>query len=246
MKSEFCKIPINLLSSNEALKVCHEYLNTNDTHTIFFLNAHCFNLARINKKYFQSLRNTSLLLNDGIGIKLALFLSGLKPKENMNGTDFIPKIIELAQQADKKIFILGSKENYAKKCMYEINSRYKKNIVVGFHSGYFSDKEEPEVLQIIRKSNCDILIVGMGVPKQELWISDNLERLCSVRLIIAGGGIIDFIAKKFPRAPKIMRKVGMEWIYRLLHEPKRLFKRYVIGNFLFLVRIIFLTVRRSY
>jgi N-acetylglucosaminyldiphosphoundecaprenol N-acetyl-beta-D-mannosaminyltransferase len=245
MKSEFFNILIDIVDTKEALIKCKEYFNSAKPNTIFFLNAHCFNIASVNKEYNSAINSATLLLNDGVGIKLAAYFAAIRVKENMNGTDLIPKILQLAREEGKKAYILGSKDEFVKKAVSNISRLYGSGLIAGYHSGYFDKDEELKIIHEIANKDIDLLIVGMGVPKQELWILDHIKDLTKVKIIIAGGAIIDFSAGKFPRAPKVMQIIGLEWLYRLINEPKRLFKRYIIGNFVFIFRILIFFISRS-
>lgn len=239
-KTPFYHIHFNNLNTEETLKKCADYLNNSNGESVFFVNAHCFNLSVKDKEYLDNLINASLLLNDGIGIKIAAKLKGIKLKENMNGTDFIPKLIALAEEKEKKIFLLGAKSHVIEKTKEELTKRFPKLKIVGYSDGYFSKKPngEENLIKEINSLKPDMLIVGMGVPFQEKWIMENKNKLNAVRLFVAGGAILDFIAGKVVRAPIFIQKIGMEWLWRLIQEPKRLFKRYLIGNFVFFFNLI--------
>ena len=156
----------------------------------------------------------------------------------MNGTDFIPNIINLANKYKKNIYLLGGKPGIAELAKDNIIAKYNSCNIVGVSDGYFdSDKNDYIVNDIVSKKT-DILIVGMGGPTQELWIENNREKLEGVKIAIAGGAILDFMSGEIKRAPRFVRKFKAEWIYRLYLEPKRLFRRYIIGNFEFFYYII--------
>lgn len=243
-KVNFYGVGLNLLDTKEALNICNQYLDENNTQTIFFLNAHYYNLSCKDYLYRKVLNESTLLLNDGLGVSLGLKFKGIKEKENMNGTDFIPKLLELFAKNNNKIFCLGAKEEVIKEVPKKLKSKYKNINIVGFKSGYFNKENEEKVIYDINNSGAEILIIGMGAPLQEIWVSENKHKLKSVKLIIAGGAIFDFISEKVSRAPKIIRKLRLEWIYRLYLEPKRLFSRYVIGNITFFLNIF--SNRKSY
>ncbi len=108
--------------------------------------------------------------------------------------------------------------------------------VAGFRHGYFAAGEEAEVIEEIRDSGADLVLVAFGAPRQELWIRRNLSRL-GAKVVIGVGGLLDFFSGRIPRAPRWVRKLGMEWCYRLCQEPKRLWRRYLVGNVVFLARL---------
>jgi N-acetylglucosaminyldiphosphoundecaprenol N-acetyl-beta-D-mannosaminyltransferase len=162
-------------------------------------------------------------------------MQGVKIEENMNGTDFIPKVVNYCQLNDVKVFLLGGKPGIAETAAQNWASEFPGLRICGTCSGYFSDNDQ--VIQQISDSGAQVLIVGMGVPKQEVWLHENRMALSTVKVALAGGAILDFTANKFPRAPKFMQKTGLEWIYRLYREPRRLAKRYIVGNAVFLHHI---------
>lgn len=232
-KTEFYNIGINITDKKNVMNICNRFFLSDKTRTVFFLNAHCFNIAQKNQKYRNALNNSDLVLNDGIGIKLGSYLAGIKIRENLNGTDLIPEILSLAANNRKKVFFLGGKEGVAEKASQTIKDRIPEMQIAGCLSGYFSKKEEQEVIEKVNSSEAELLVLGMGVPKQELWASRNRDKLENIKIIIAGGAILDFLSGRIRRAPLWMRKMNMEWVFRLINEPGRLWKRYIIGNILF-------------
>ncbi len=236
-KYDFFNIKLDITGQEEVFRQCKHFLNSNRPNTIFFLNAHCFNQSQINKEYRNAINQSDLLLNDGIGIKLASLLAGVNIGENLNGTDLIPKILALAGRENKKVFFLGGIEGVAEKAA----SRTRKLIpgirISGCRSGYFKDEDTEGIIKHIDNSGADILVLGMGVPKQELWAYENQKKLKNIKIIIAGGAILDFISGRAKRAPLWMRKIHMEWLYRLYREPGRMWKRYIIGNIIFFVHL---------
>lgn len=120
-KKHFFNIDLHVYSENEVMKEISSILDSNVTHTLFFLNAHCFNVAQKDEKYRRSLMASDLLLNDGIGLKIGSFFSRIRFKENLNGTDLIPKILLLASEKEKKVFFLGGKEGIADKAAKKSN-----------------------------------------------------------------------------------------------------------------------------
>lgn len=136
-----------------------------------------------------------------------------------------------------RIFLLGAKEGVAKKAMERINKKVGREIVVGAHSPSFGfEKNEDEcskLVEIVNNSGANILLVGVGAPKQEKWIMKYRQQMPDVKLFMALGATIDFEAGTLHRAPLIWQKVGMEWLYRVIKEPKRLFKRYFVDDMQF-------------
>jgi N-acetylglucosaminyldiphosphoundecaprenol N-acetyl-beta-D-mannosaminyltransferase len=236
-KLKFYNLRLDVLNYREALNLCTDYLEGKEFRTVFFINAHCFNVAQKNHSYAKILNQCDLLLNDGIGINIAARCTGIKLKANMNGSDFTPQLLKLAAEKGKRIFLLGSKPGVAEKCRMELEKSNPSIKICGTHHGYFKAEENENIIHRIRESGADVLLAGMGVPAQEFWIMNNKEALPQIKMAIAAGAVMDFISGNIRRAPSWIRKIKMEWLYRFLMEPKRLFKRYCIGNILFFYHI---------
>jgi len=229
---------MDVLTTKETLAICEEFVTSASNHLIFFINAHCFNIAQKNEAYRDALNQTDLLLNDGIGIYLGAKKLGIQIKENMNGTDFIPRILEFAKEHKQNVYLLGGTDGVALKAKIRTEDKIPGISIVGVRNGYFDFQNDQAVIDDIISRKTDILIVGMGVPRQELWLTKNKDLLRGVKISIAGGAILDFISEKVVRAPQWMQKSGTEWVFRLLQEPARLFKRYALGIPLFCYYII--------
>jgi len=232
MKTALYNILFNVTDRDTVIERCSSFFRSDRVHTLFFLNAHCFNVAQENPQYLQAINQADLLLNDGIGIKLASFFKGIRLKDNLNGTDLIPEIIDIAEKSGIKVYLLGGKEYVAERAVNKLKQSNPELLVAGYHSGYFSEGEKVNILKEIRDSGTGLVIIGMGVPKQELWAAAHKDLLPDVKLIVGGGAILDFISGEVSRAPLWMRKMNIEWVYRLYLEPRRLWKRYVLGSLL--------------
>lgn len=238
MKTRLFNIPIDVLSNREALHTFRQFIVGDRCHTACFLNAHCFNVAQKDDIYRAVLDQADLVLNDGVGLDLVARAAGVKLKENLNGTDLIPKIISLAAELKAPVYFLGGREYVAELAARNIESAYYPGLVAGYRSGYFDVDEENEILDAIRSSGAQVLILGMGVPRQELWAARNQAGIAGIRLIVSGGAIIDFLSGEIPRAPLWMRRLRLEWLFRLGLEPARMWRRYIAGSFVLLANVI--------
>ncbi|MBN1830540.1 MAG: WecB/TagA/CpsF family glycosyltransferase [Deltaproteobacteria bacterium] len=237
-KTPFLNTHINILNTSEALAICSGFFDSNEKHSIFFLNAHCFNVAQKDDQYLALLKNAGIVLNDGIGVHMASKFLGISLKENMNGSDFIPKLIKHACSLGKKVFLLGSEVGVAERAKNNLERKLGDHCISGVNHGYILDETENRaVLDGINKSEAELLVVCMGVPLQEKWIERNLDLLENIKIAVAGGAIIDFLAGKVKRAPTLVQKLGIEWLYRFGQEPNRLFRRYFIGNIVFFFHV---------
>ncbi|HEY1851268.1 MAG TPA: WecB/TagA/CpsF family glycosyltransferase [Candidatus Binataceae bacterium] len=201
-----------------------------------FVNPDCLNIAYADASYRRVLEGADRVLPDGVGIHLACRISGTSLVANVNGTDLFPRICERAAIENLSLFLLGSAPGRAEESARNMQLRFGDLKIAGTRSGFFEAYEESALIEKINCSNADILLVGLGAPRQDKWIADNLRRLRpSVKIGV--GGLFDFYSEEISRAPQWMREIGMEWLWRLIMEPRRMWRRYVIGNPLFLFRV---------
>jgi exopolysaccharide biosynthesis WecB/TagA/CpsF family protein len=193
-----------------------------------FVNAHAYNLATTDATFFNDLCSFKFVFRDGIGVKILFKLLGKQPGINLNGTDFIPTLLA-SYDTVPKVAIWGTKCCVIKKAITEIESLGCE--VVHYESGFLDINSYIKFAETIK---ADIYLLAMGMPKQEKVAKLLYEKVDS-GLIICGGAIIDFMSGNVTRAPMYIRRFGLEWLYRLVKEPKRLFRRYIIGNVTFLI-----------
>ena len=225
-------VPFFCGTMQEALQKTDEAVRSGKSRHIAFINAHCLNLAYKDKAYKQVLKECSVVFADGIGAKIGAAILGTKVEENVNGTDMFP----LLAQRPYRIYLFGGSAEVAKAALAKARAIGGKAEFVGSTDGFFKEKSEDELFDELSRLKPDLILVAMGVPKQEMWINRNLSRLpgCTA---IGVGGLLDFVSERIPRAPLWMRKTNIEWCFRLYCEPARLFKRYIIGNPLFIFRV---------
>lgn len=199
----------------------------------FFLNDHGYNIAQKDTEYREMLNNADLLLNDGIGIEMGAKLFGFSFKENLNGTDFIPALFASLNEEKRnqpyRVFLLGAKPGVAQKAQERLQQIYQNILFVGNQDGYFPKENTENIISQINESKADILLVGFGMPLQEQWINEYRSKLEST-ITMAVGAFIDFSSGEVTRAPKIFRDLRLEWLYRMGKEPRRLWKRNVVGH----------------
>jgi exopolysaccharide biosynthesis WecB/TagA/CpsF family protein len=200
-----------------------------------FLNAHNANVAAADPK-FQRVLSDFLILPDGVGVDVAAkLLYGQRFPANLNGTDFIPRFLRSATKP-LKVGLLGASRVNAERAALRLSELAPQHSIDVIHDGFFGRQEEPEILNRLAKLRPDVLLVAMGVPRQEFWIAGNLGReYCTLPLAV--GALFDFLSGAVPRAPGIVRRLRLEWLFRLVIEPGRLWRRYVVGNPLFLFRV---------
>jgi len=203
---------------------------------VAFVNPDCLNIAYTHGEYRNVLERATCVWPDGIGIKLGCRLLGLGLRENVNGTDLFPRLCERCVDENLSLYLLGARPGIARKTAENMQARYPGLRIAGARDGYFQPEEEDQAIAAINASGANILLVAFGAPRQELWLARHQPRL-QPRVLIGVGGLFDFYSGNIPRAPIWMREIGLEWTWRLMQEPGRMWRRYIIGNPLFLYRV---------
>jgi exopolysaccharide biosynthesis WecB/TagA/CpsF family protein len=202
-------------------------------HAIYFINAHCVNVAATDPDYRAALHRAHALLPDGAGMELSARLAGFPGLANLNGTDMFPHFLAEASRAGLRVGLVGAKPGIAEACRQNLQLRFP-----ALHFGIVADGYQPaeKLAALIRANPPDLLFVAMGVPMQEMFI-DRYREALGVPLLLAVGALFDFYSGNVTRAPRIVRVLRLEWAYRMMLEPKRLWRRYLIGNIVFLARM---------
>jgi N-acetylglucosaminyldiphosphoundecaprenol N-acetyl-beta-D-mannosaminyltransferase len=244
-------IPFDPVRYEDALTVIESYLKDGKRHLITTPNPEMVLESRKNDELKAVLQASNLSVPDGIGILWAAYYLSLPRKksffarmwqlkcslfkvlirsktirsvlpERVTGSDLLFKIVNLSQQEKWRIFLLGAAPGVGKVAIERLNKKYPQAIFAGSFAGTPAKSHEDELCQLIDKSGADILFVAYGSPAQEIWIHRNLEKLSSVKVAIGVGGAIDFAAGVARRAPVFLRKIGLEWLWRVLLQPSRI------------------------
>ncbi len=176
-----------------------------------------------NPKLKQALNEASLSIPDGIGVIYGAKILNKPLKTRVTGIDLMTKILGFLSESKGSYFLFGSKPDVAKKAATKINEQFTGITCAGTHHGYFKDEDEKNIISMINEAKPDVLFVGLGSPKQETWVYNNLDKL-NATVCMCIGGAIDVYSGNIQRAPKWISKIGFEWLYRAIKEPKR-FKR---------------------
>jgi exopolysaccharide biosynthesis WecB/TagA/CpsF family protein len=199
---------------------------------ISFMNAHNANLMLKDRSYRQIIER-HLVLPDGVGLDFASMVRYGSPfPANLNGTDFVPGLLTY-MTTPKRVGLIGSSPEVLKSARVAFQKHAPWHEFISISDGYFEDQESSAVIAEVERQKLDILLVAMGTPKQEKWI-DTHVRPEHARLVISVGFLFNFMAGVVPRAPVIVRKLRLEWLYRVAQEPARLFGRYFVGGPVFI------------
>lgn len=238
-------IDLDNVTLDEAVDLIEGACQSGEFAQVSFMNADCFNILHRDAAYRTAITESKMVFGDGIGVKLGAFFTGQAIRDNVNGTDLYPLLCQRAVKQGWRLFYLGATEESNARIVRNSLARFSGLQIAGRHHGYFSADDIPKILDLIEASQCDLLLVAFGAPRQELWIRDHRERLQnSVKVALGVGGLFDYVEPDqgeeggIPRAPHWVRRIYMEWFYRMLQEPGRLWKRYLVGNPLYLWRLI--------
>ena len=204
---------------------------------IVFVNAHVINTAANDPAYARVLQAADYRLSDGSGMAIAAKWAHVPFVNNTNGTDFFPLLCREAIKAGVKIFLVGGAPVVAELAAETIAAAGYGAAIAGTHHGFFKpgSADEDAAIAAINVSGATIVLAGLGVPTQDIWLAQNRSRITAP--VVAGvGGLFDFFAGRVSRAPLILRTLGLEWSWRLMQEPGRLWQRYLVGNVAFLAR----------
>ncbi len=235
-KLKFLGVTIDNLTMSEASVEIARMASAQHPSQVSFVNADCVNIAFSDPIYKSVLADSQLVLADGIGVRLAGVVLNQNVRENINGTDMLPFLCAAAEEAGLSMYLLGGRPGISDGAAEWIAHRYPRLKIAGNRDGYFTNDEEPHVLEAIARSGADILLVALGAPRQEKWIAAHKAEV-GAKVSIGVGGLLDFYSGRIPRAPVWMRELGMEWFYRFWQEPRRMWRRYFMGNVVFLYRV---------
>lgn len=227
-------VEIDSISKEKILQRIKQLVHSNKQHFIVTPNPEIVIKAQKDENYRQILNKSSISIPDGIGLLYASLILGTSIKERITGTDLVRDLARISSKNGWPVYFLGGEENIAYKAAQNLKKLFPELIIAGTSEGIAESEfeyESQDLIQEINRAKPKILLVAFGAPKQEKWIDYNLSNLESVKLAIGIGGAFDFISGNVKRAPLWMRKLGLEWLYRLFKQPwriKRIFKATIV------------------
>jgi len=235
-KENILGLMFDTLSLDDATKVTLGFLQDDKPSTIFTPNPEMLMVARKDHGFMQILNNASLVVPDGIGIVLASRLFGGKIKQRVAGYDLVMNIFSELKGQSTSIYFLGAYPEVAKKAKENMQKKYTNLNIVGESHGYFkfNTPQETQIINEIKSLSPDILLVGLGLARQEKWIEAN-KNILNCKILIGVGGSFDVMAQRLARAPKFMQKLGIEWLFRLILQPSRIFRQTALFRFAVIV-----------
>ncbi|MDZ5757444.1 WecB/TagA/CpsF family glycosyltransferase [Carnobacterium maltaromaticum] len=197
------------------------------------INANKLNLMQSDLALRAIVNNSELINADGSSVLLAGKILGKPLVERVTGIDLFLELLKKCEEKNYRPYFFGATQEVIEEVIHFTKKKYPSIEIAGYRNGYFDSQDAVEIAKDISDSKADLLFVGFSSPKKEYWINDHLTQL-NVPFVMGVGGSFDVVAGKTKRAPKIWQKLGIEWLFRFIQEPRRMFKRYIIGNFKFL------------
>ena len=227
-------VPFDVINMDEAVKRVIGYLSGSGQHMVCTPNPEIVMEAQEDKELMNILNAADLIVPDGIGIVIASKFCKEKIKERVAGYDLVQNIFKKLKDTEYKVYFFGGAPGVASTAAKKMSKKYPGLSIVGTRNGYFSSKDEKDIIDDIKRSGADLLLVGLGAPKQEKWIYENM-RLTGAKVSIGVGGSFDVMSGKVKRAPVFFQKCGLEWFYRLLCQPTRLKRMLKLPKFVLVV-----------
>ena len=234
MKVNLLGAAIDALDMQQTVESLARFIKSSSPHLIITLNPEFLYQAQSQKHLRDLIDRADLVTPDGEGIVWACRVAGCPVPERVTGIDLLLCLTERAAREGWRIFLLGSSPGVAAEAAEKLVEKYPGLQIAGTYHGYFKSKEEKDLLDRIKESKPDILFVALGAPRQELWIDSNLKDL-NVPVAMGVGGSLDVIAGRVPRAPMWLQRLRLEWLGRLIREPRRWRRMLVLPRFALLV-----------
>ncbi|MFL2567657.1 MAG: WecB/TagA/CpsF family glycosyltransferase [Flavobacteriales bacterium] len=237
-KINFLDIPLDVLTMDETINKIDEaiFLNKQVHHCV--INAGKVIKIQNDEMLKESVTSSDIINADGMSIVWAVRFLGYKIQERVAGIDLMENLIHLAHKKSYSCFFLGAKKEVVENVVSHYSVKYSEKIIAGFRDGYFDAKDEKDIIKKIKDSDAEFLFVAITSPKKEIFLSKYKNELKNINLIMGVGGSFDVISGTVRRAPKYMQELGLEWFYRFIQEPKRMWRRYLVGNLKFVILIL--------
>jgi N-acetylglucosaminyldiphosphoundecaprenol N-acetyl-beta-D-mannosaminyltransferase len=239
--SRIFEIPIDLARPGEMLHRICDWAQAGGARPrrVMYANAHVLNQSAGQPALRDALEGADLVYCDGYGVRLAARALEVETPHRMTGADWIWDLAGLCRERGLSIYLLGSEPAVSARAAERLGRTFPGLRIAGSHHGYFQvgSPHEDRVIEDINARRPSIVLVGMGTPKQELWVQRNAARL-DVDVLWTVGALLDIVSGRVPRAPAWLADNGLEWIFRLAIEPQRMWRRYLLGNPVFVSRVL--------
>lgn len=230
-------VEIDALDTRGLCRRIVDFAGCDSTHSVMYVNADCMLITLKNEAYRQVLNNADLVYADGVGVVYGAKLWGHTLPGRSTAADFMPDFCRAFAESGLRVFFLGAKPGVARAAADRLMADIPGLLIVGTHHGYFTAGETAQVIAEVNGARPDIVVIGFGAPAQELWMRDYGGQL-NASVLWGVGGLFDFLSGRTPRGPQWLLDHGFEWLCRLTAEPKRLWRRYLLGNTKFVLTLL--------
>lgn len=220
---------VNVVSMDETIRRVEKIIEKGKPTQHVVINASKVNLMEDDPELRRIVNSCPLINADGASIVWAAKKLGVPLKERVTGCDLFQELVKVASEKGYKIYLFGAKEEVVTKVKAIYEEQYPGIQIVGYRNGYFTEADEPEIVKNMAESGADMMFVAFSSPKKEYWVNKYLEQL-NIPFVMGVGGSFDIVAGVTERAPKWFQAHGLKWLYRFIQEPRRMWKRYIIGN----------------
>ena len=238
-QSRIFEIPVDLARPADLLRRITGWVGDGlGARRVMYVNAHVLNQSQEKPALRAALQSADLVYCDGYGVRLAAKSLDVEIPHRMTGADWVWDLAALCEAAGQSVYLLGSEPGVTQGAAERLQLAYPALHIAGHHHGYFElgSAHDERVIEDINAKRPDIVLVGMGSPKQELWVQRNAHRI-DTDVLWTVGALFDYVSGRVPRAPAWLADNGLEWIFRLAIEPNRMWRRYLLGNPVFVSRV---------
>lgn len=228
---------IDVLTVQETIKLVEEYVNQKEPLHLMGVNADKINELNENERLKQIVNSCGIINADGASVIKASKYLGMPLPERVAGIDLMQSLVKLSEEKGYSVYLLGAKQEVVEKTAKVLKRQHPNLKLVGIHNGYFKEPEWPRISEILKQKKPDLVFVGITSPMKE-YLIEFLQDDGNDAVFMGVGGSFDVISGAIPRAPKWMQKSGLEWLFRVIQEPRRLFKRYFVGNWTFIKAVL--------
>ncbi len=227
---------IDVLNVRDTIRLVEKYVKVKEPLHLMGVNADKINELNENERLKQIVNSCGIINADGASVIKASKYLGSPLPERVAGIDLMQSLVKLSEKRGYTVYLLGAKQEVVEKTAKVLKKQHPNLKLVGIHNGYFKEEEWPQISEILKKEKPDFVFVGITSPMKE-YLIEFLQDNGNDSVFMGVGGSFDVISGAIPRAPKWMQKSGLEWLFRVIQEPKRLFKRYFVGNWMFIKAI---------
>ncbi len=229
MRVKILNTYVNVVSMNETVSLVEKIIKERKPTQHVVINALKVNLMEDDSELRRIINSCPLINADGASIIWAAKRLGIPLKERVTGCDLFQELVKVASVKGYKIYLFGAKEEVVTRVKSIFEQKYPGIQIAGYRNGYFTEADEPEIVKNMSESGADMMFVAFSSPKKEYWVNKYLNQL-NIPFVMGVGGSFDIVAGVTERAPVWWQEHGLEWLYRFIQEPRRMWKRYIIGN----------------